>query len=205
MNQHDGNTLSQILRGGLAAVSTFCILTFYTGTAQAAGTLTPVGSADQPVQIRDHHVSVTIHGSFAQTEVRQTFYNPNNKDLEAIYSMPVPKNGSLSEFAITSGETEIQGEVVPRNKANKIYEQEKQNGNDAGVANKNSYQNFEFKIAKVKALAESSIRFTYYQPLKLDTGVGKYVYPLEEGGTDDVGASFWLQNNKVENSFSAER
>jgi Ca-activated chloride channel family protein len=43
----------------------------------------------------------------------------------------------------------------------------------------------------VRANAEVQLRFTYYQPLEIDTGVGRYVYPLEEGGTDEVAKSFW--------------
>ena len=36
---------------------------------QAAGILTPTGSADQPVEILDHHVDVRITDGFAQTRV----------------------------------------------------------------------------------------------------------------------------------------
>lgn len=195
---------NKLLAGATSLLTGLCLaVVSFTGFAQAAGTLTPTGSAKQPIEILDHHVHVVVHGSFAKTEVTQTFFNPNSEDLEAIYTTPVPKHGALSEFAIYVGETEIEGEVVARQKANEIYEKEKSSGNDAGVANKNSYQNYEFKIAKVQANGETRIRFTYYQPLELDTGVGKYVYPLEEGGTDDVGSSFWTRNEKVENSFSA--
>jgi Ca-activated chloride channel homolog len=168
-----------------------CFATF----AHAAGTLTPAGSPHQPVQIRDHQVDVDIIAGFARTEVTQTFFNPNTQDLEAVYSFPVPKSASLSEFSITSGEERIDGEVVPKAKANQIYEEE--------VANKNSYQNFEFKVSRVRAQNETRIRFVYYQPLTIDTGVGRYVYPLEDGGTDDVVNSFWTANTKVENTFSA--
>src|SRR5690349_11851595 len=57
-------------------------------TCHAAGTLTPKGSSDQPIQIRDHHLEVTLNNGFARSEVTQTFYNPNERDLEAIYSFP---------------------------------------------------------------------------------------------------------------------
>lgn len=40
------------------------------------------------------------------------------------------------------------------------------------------------------------------RPLDVDSGVGRYLYPLEEGGTDDVGAGFWIRNPKVEGKFS---
>ncbi len=175
----------------------------WAGSAQAAGTLAPKGSPGQPIQIRDHELTVTILAGFARVEVQQTFFNPNDQDLEAIYSFPVPKSGSLSEYSVTSGETRIDGEVVTKDKANTIYEEEKKQGNDAGVANKNSYQTFEFKIARVAAKAETRMRFVYYQPLRIDTGIGRFVYPLEDGGTDDAAASFWAPNAKVENSFAA--
>ena len=94
----------------------FIILTLSLGitpaVSQAAGILTPIGSGHQPIQIRDHQIKVVINNGFAITEVRQTFYNPNGKDLEAMYSFPIPKSASLSEVTIFVGEREIQGEVL---------------------------------------------------------------------------------------------
>ncbi len=56
--------------------------------AFAAGTLTPVGSAHAPIQIREHVVDVVIDNGFARTEVRQVFFNPSDTDLEAVYGFP---------------------------------------------------------------------------------------------------------------------
>ena len=168
----------------------------------AAGILTATGSNRQPVQIRDHHVNVVINNGFAMTEVYQTFYNPNPEDLEAMYSFPLPKSASLSEVTIYAGEREIHGEVLEKQKARQIYEDEKSRGNDSGLAEKNEFYTFEFKVYPVPARDETKIRFLYYQPLKIDTGIGRYLYPLQDGGTDDAGMSFWTTNTKVENAFS---
>ncbi|MCU0793973.1 MAG: VIT and VWA domain-containing protein [Opitutaceae bacterium] len=157
----------------------------------AAGTLTPLGSPQQPVQIRSHEVNVTINNGFAQTEVIQTFFNPNPADLEAIYAFPVPKSASLSAVTIMNGEKVLQGEVLPKADAERAYEEEKASGNDAGLATQEAFQTYRFKVSPVRANAEVQLRFTYYQPLEIDTGVGRYVYPLEEGGTDEVAQSFW--------------
>jgi Ca-activated chloride channel homolog len=182
------------------------ILIFALGMAasdgQAAGILTPIGSPHQPIQIRDHHVNVIINNGFAMTEVQQTFYNPNPETLEAMYSFPLPKSASLSEVTIYVGEREINGEVLEKQKAGQIYEDEKSRGNESGLAEKNEFYTFEFKVYPVAAHDETKIRFLYYQPLKIDTGVGRYLYPLEDGGTDEVGQSFWTTNAKVENAFS---
>ena len=168
----------------------------------AAGILTPLGSGHQPIQIRDHHVNVVINNGFAMTEVQQTFYNPNNQDLEALYSFPLPKNASLSEVTIYVGEREINGEVLEKQKAQQVYEDEKSRGNQAGLAEKNEFYTFDFKVHPVPANDETKIRFLYYQPLSIDTGIGRYLYPLEDGGTDEAGMSFWTTNAKVENTFS---
>src|SRR5262249_29895890 len=118
-----------------ALLTVICASSLY-----AAGTLKPTGSPEQPIQIRDHHVQVVINNGFARTEVVQTFFNPNAADLEAIYSFPVPKSGSLAQVTAQMGEKEIHGEVLPKREADALYEDEKSKGNDTGVAKKNTYQ-----------------------------------------------------------------
>lgn len=184
-----------------------CLVTaalFFGGifSAIAGGTLTPAGSPQQPIQIRDHQVNVVLNNGFAQTEVLQTFFNPNPQDLEAVYAFPVPRSASLSEVTLTTGEKTLDGEVLPKKEAEAIHEEEKKAGNDTGLASKNGYQTFEFRVAPVRANSEVRLRFVYYQPLELDTGVGRYVYPLEEGGTDEAAKSFWTTNSQVEGQFS---
>jgi Ca-activated chloride channel family protein len=188
------------MRRGILALALGAQLS--SGRVEAAGNLKPRGSHHADIEIRDHHVAVVINNGFAATEVTQTFFNPNAEDLEAIYSFPLPRSASLSEFEVFLGETAIQGEVLERAEATRIYEEERDQGNDAGLASKNGCQTFQFQVSPVRAGSETRVRFLYYQPLEIDAGVGRYLYPLEEGGTDDAGASFWLRNPKVEGKLS---
>lgn len=185
----------------LSTAVALTVVAFTTTSAHAGGTLTPVGSAHAPIQIRSHQVNVTINNGFAQTEVLQTFFNPNPASLEAIYTFPVPTGASLAEITIDNGERTLAGEVLPKAEAEATYEEEKAAGNDAGLGSKHGYRNFEFKVSPVRANSEARLRFVYYQPLEIDTGVGRYVYPLEEGGTDEVAQSFWTANDQVEGDF----
>lgn len=170
----------------------------------AAGTLQPVEENHAPIEIRDHHVSVTINNGFVRTRVTQTFYNPNDVDLEGIYAFPVPESASLSEMRMISGETTLEGEVIPRDEAERIYGEEKSKGNETGLASKESYQRFTFKLYPIRAGSECRMEIVYYQPVDIDTGIGRYVYPLEEGGTDQEQESFWLNNDVVTSQFSVE-
>jgi Ca-activated chloride channel family protein len=188
----------------LARVPLALLILAAAGAAGAAGTLTPLGSSDAPIAIRDHQVRVVIDNGFARTEVTQTFYNPNPVDLEGIYAFPVPLSASLSEVTITSGGHEIQGEVVAREEAERIYHEEKSRGNDAGLAEKHGYQTFEFRVSPIRQRDETRLRFVYYQPLEIDTGIARYLYPLEDGGTDAIAKSFWVPNEKVEGTFSVD-
>jgi Ca-activated chloride channel family protein len=190
----------KLLQGGLAVA----LVLMLPAIAHGAGTLKPKGSAEQEIKIQDHHINVTINNGFARTEVIQTFHNPNQQDLEAIYTCPVPESASLSEYTIYAGETELHGEVVAKEEAERIYQEEKNKGNDAGLAKKESYKSYQFHVARVPANDQTRIRYVYYQPLQIDTGIGRYVYPLEEGGTDDAAESFWERNEKVESTFSAD-
>lgn len=167
----------------------------------AGGTLTPVGSAHAPIAIRSHQVNVVLNNGFARTEVIQTFFNPNADDLEAIYSFPIPKSASLAEVTIQNGERTLQGEVLPKGEAQAAYEEEKARGNDAGLTTRNGLQTFEFRISPVRAGSEVQLRFVYYQPLEIDTGVGRYVYPLEDGGTEEIARNFWTANTQVDGQF----
>jgi Ca-activated chloride channel family protein len=176
----------------------------------AAGTLTPVGSVDAPIQIKEHTVDVVIDNGFARTEVNQVFFNPNPKDLEAVYGFPVPSNSSLSEITIRSGDVVLNGEVIEAKEAKKVYQEERDAGNDAGLGecactrekDEVEYMSYKFSVSKVRANGETHIRFVYYQPLKIDTGVGRYIYPLADGATDEAAKSFWTRNAKVEQRFA---
>ncbi|MHC4210202.1 MAG: VIT domain-containing protein, partial [Planctomycetota bacterium] len=61
-----------------------------TGSARAAGLLTPADVTLPPLRVTDHLVDVAIHDQVALTEVTQTFHNDTNRRLEATYVFPLP-------------------------------------------------------------------------------------------------------------------
>ena len=112
----------------------------------AAGLLKPIGgSDDSALSITSHRVDVTINNGFVRTEVDQTFSNSSPSALEGIYSFPLPKQASLSELSLWVNGQEILGEVVEKQRAKKIYEEQKAQGNQTALAEKNDYKTFEVK------------------------------------------------------------
>ncbi|MEJ2456281.1 MAG: VIT and VWA domain-containing protein, partial [Candidatus Thiodiazotropha sp.] len=169
---------------------------------QAAGLLQPKDGSLPPLEIRDHQVSVVIEEGYAVTRVEQVFYNPHDRDLEAHYSFPVPEHGSVAEFTLWIDGKPVTGEVLERKEARRVYEEEKAAGRDAGLTEKEQYKTFEVQVSPVRAGQETRIRLVYLQPAHVDTGIGRYVYPLEEGGVDEQKLAFWTANEQVQRQFS---
>ena len=171
-------------------------------SAMAAGLMTPVDSSKPALAIKSHHVDVTIEAGYAVTEIDQTFSNPHQQDLEAIYSFPIPEKGVVSEFTIWIDGKPVIGEVLEKKTAKQLYEEEKAAGRDAGLTEKKQHYRFEVKVSPVRAQQETRIRLVYMQAVDIDNSMGRYVYPLEEGETDDQANAFWSYDPVVEEDFS---
>lgn len=168
----------------------------------AAGLLKPIQGGQDSVKMKTHQVDVTINNGFARTQVSQVFVNTGQADLEAVYSFPVPKQASLSELSLWIDGREVVGEVLAKERANKVYQEQKAKGNDTAIAEKNDFKTFDVKVYPVKAGQETRVRLVYYQPLEIDLNVGRYVYPLEEGGVDEERTSFWSVDSTVLETLS---
>ncbi len=187
-----------LLRSTLAATATWLLI----GSANAAGLLTPVDGSLPALAIKDHHVDVVIEDGYAITTVEQVFHNPHNQDLEAHYSFPVPQKGAVAEFTLWIDGKPVTGEVLEKQAARQIYETEKAAGHDAGLTEQDAYRTFDVLVTPVRAQADTRVRLVYLQPAHVDTGIGRYVYPLEEGGVDEAKLAFWTANEKVTDAFS---
>jgi Ca-activated chloride channel family protein len=169
---------------------------------QAAGLLTPSDGSLPPLDLKAHDVTIVIEDGYAVTTVEQVFHNPHGRDLEAIYSFPVPEHGAVGEFTLWIDGKPVTGEVLEKQEARRIYEEEKQAGREAGLAAKDRYKTFDISVSPVRAGGDTRTRLVYYQTASVDTGIGRYVYPLEEGGVDEEKLAFWTADPKVSGRFS---
>lgn len=197
------NRLIHPLLRGIAVCSVILIGTVaLAGQASAAGLLTPSDGSKPPLTIQDHRVRVVVEDGYAVTTIEQTFRNPHSTDFEAIYSFPVPEKGAVSGFTYWIDGKPVSGEVLPRKAARDLYETEKSAGREAAITEQDAYKTFDISVTPVRAGKDVRVRLTYMQPAHVDTGVGRYVYPLEEGGVDDMKLAFWTANDVVEGHFS---
>ena len=173
-------------------------------SAWAAGLLHPKGAPGAGAHLESHAVRVVVQNGFARTEVDQVFGNDTDRDFEAVYTFPLPKQASLSELSLWIDGQEVLGEVVEKDRARKIYEEQVAKGNDTAIAEKNDFKTFDIGVGRISAGGRTRVRLVYYQPLEIDLNVGRYLYPLKEGNTDDDRIPFWSVDGNVRGAFSFE-
>lgn len=183
-------------------ISALAAVLLFSHTTQAAGLMTPSAGNLPELEIKQHHVDVVIEDGYAITRVEQVFYNPNNTVLEAIYSFPVPEKASVGEFTYWIDGKPVTGEVLEKKLAREIYAQEKAQGRETAITEKDEYKTFDSSVYPVAPNQEVKIRLVYIQPVHIDHGIGNYVYPLEDGGVDEAKLAFWSYNDAVTEAFS---
>jgi Ca-activated chloride channel family protein len=181
-----------------------CLVISWSPASHAAGLMTPTGSNLPPLEIREHHVSVVIEDGYAVTSIEQVFANPNGIDLEAIYSFPVPEKAAVGEFTYWIDGQAVTGEVLEKEQAREVFEAEKQGGRETALAEQDGFKAFDIAVYPVRAGQDVRIRLSYIQPAHVDSSIGRYLYPLEEGGVDEEKLSFWTYQEAVLERFSFE-
>lgn len=151
------------------------------------------------LRLESHGVSVDIAPGFATTTVDQVLFNPGDADVAARWSFPMPDEAALCELSILAGEVRLEGEVVEKHRAREILRREADEGRTAALAEQDSFYEYIVEITRVPARGRVSVRIVYLQPVEVDGGVGRYVYPLREGNTRDEGPSdFWTMEKVAE-------
>jgi Ca-activated chloride channel family protein len=147
-------------------------------SAHAAGLLIAEGGFGGVLEIEQHDVEVTINNGIAVTQVTQVFRNTENRQVEALFTFPVPKGASVANFSMWIDGREMIGEVIEKERAREIYQSYKQTRRDPGLLEQVDYKTFEMRIFPIGPGAEQRVQIAYYQELDFDDNWVTYVYPL---------------------------
>ena len=160
----------------IAALAT--LAAFPAGRAYGAGLLIANGGFGGQLEIKEQTVNVTINNGIAVTTVTQIFKNDEDRQVEALYTFPVPNKASVSNFSMWINGKEMIGEVLEKKKAREIYNSYKQARRDPGLLEQVDYKTFEMRVFPIAPRAEQKVQVVYYQELDIDRDWATYVYPL---------------------------
>ncbi|MCB1071255.1 MAG: VWA domain-containing protein, partial [Kiritimatiellae bacterium] len=172
MKKTGHNRIHTRLLAGVAGLLTL------TATSHGAGLLIADGGFGGQLQIIEHEVRVSINNGVAVTKVVQVFQNQEDRQVEALYTFPVPRGASVANFSMWINGKEMVGEVLEKEKAREIYNSYKQVRRDPGLLEQVDFRTFEMRIFPIGPKAEQRVEITYYQELESDHDTLRYVYPL---------------------------
>ena len=134
-----------------------------TGSARAAGLLTPADVTLPPLRVTDHLVDVAIHDQVALTEVTQTFHNDTNRRLEATYVFPLPENADLTDFQMTFNGKFVKGEVLAAEEARRVYESIVRRTKDPGLIEFIGRRLLQMRVFPIEPGSDTTIKMRYQQ------------------------------------------
>lgn len=170
----------------LAFALAMAVVAAPTGSARAAGLLVADGGFGGVLEIETHTVDVVINNGIAVTRVTQVFRNTENRQVEALYTFPVPKGASVANFSMWINGKEMVGEVLEKKRARQIYNSYKRRRRDPGLLEQTDYKTFEMRIFPIGPRAQQRVEVTYYQELDFDHDWIRYVYPLATVTRKDI-------------------
>ncbi len=168
----------------LRLISVFFFLSvsgFFTANLHADGFIVPKsrpGERIPPLTVKYHRVTVEIINQVAKTSIDQVFINNHPRDIEGIYIFPLPEKAALSEFAMYIGDERVEGEILDRDQARRIYEDIVRRMKDPALLEYVGRNMFRARVYPIPARGEKRIRLSYTEVLKAEKNLVQYVYPL---------------------------
>lgn len=122
-----------------------------------------------------------VAGWFASTRMTQTFANPLDRPLEAVYVFPLPTTAAVSDFEMRVGSRRVVGVVRRRAEAEAIYADALRRGRTASLLTQERVNVFTQRVGNIAPGSEVDVTVTYFHPLEYDRGRFEYVFPMTVG------------------------
>lgn len=126
-------------------------------------------------------VNASVSGFGAQVTVVQTFTNPTDKPIEAVYTFPLPADSAVNRMRMQVGDRVTEGVVRRREEARAIYEAAKTNGQAAALLDQERPNIFTQSVANILPKSTVKIEISYVQILKYEDGQFEFTYPMVVG------------------------
>jgi len=132
-----------------------------------------------PLQHTD--VDATITGFIARVKVTQTFHNPFDEPIEAVYVFPLPHTGAVDQMTMILGPRRIVGVLERREVARRIYEEALAQGRTASLLEQERPNVFTQSVGNIQPGQDVHIEISYVDVLKYDLGVYEFHFPMVVG------------------------
>ena len=126
-------------------------------------------------------VKANIAGFIARVTVTQTFHNPYDEKIEAVYVFPLPHTAAIDDMTMTVGERRIVGLIKRRAEAQAIYQEAIQQGKTASLLEQERPNIFTQSVGNIQPNDEVRIEISYVDVLDYDMGTYEFHFPMVVG------------------------
>ena len=126
-------------------------------------------------------VKANISGFIARVTVTQTFHNPYDEKIEAVYVFPLPHTAAIDDMTMTVGERRIVGLIKRRAEAQALYQAAIQHGKTASLLEQERPNIFTQSVGNIQPNDEIRIKISYVDVLDYDMGTYEFHFPMVVG------------------------
>ncbi len=160
-----------------------------------------------PAPILKTDAQIAITGIIARTMLKQEFVNPSReKDdwAEGIYVFPLPETAAVDHLRMKVGERTIVGEIKERTEAKKVYEQAKQEGKRASLAEQERPNVFTTSVANIAPGDRVTVEIEYQETIHYDQGTFSLRFPMVVGPRYIPGTPVIMEDQKPGTGWSLD-
>ena len=142
-----------------------------------------VKTEDEIVECPLKHTDVKaiISGFIARVTVTQTFENPYDEKIEAVYVFPLPHTAAVDDMTMVIGERRVVGLIKRRAEARAMYERAINQGATASLLEQERPNIFTQSVGNIKPGKEIRIEISYVDVLNYDMGTYEFHFPMVVG------------------------
>ena len=137
------------------------------------------GVIECPLKHTDVQAEVT--GFIAHVKVTQTFRNPTQEKIEAVYVFPLPHEAAVDDMTMVIGDRRIVGLIKQRAEARNIYEQALLAGQTTALLEQERPNIFTQSVGNIEPDKDVNIEISYVDTLRYDLGTYEFHFPMVVG------------------------
>jgi hypothetical protein len=134
-----------------------------------------------PCPLQHTDVDVRISAFLSRVNVTQTYQNPYEKKIEAVYTFPLSHRAAVDRMTMTIGDRVVVGEVKERELARRIYEAAREQGYVASLLEQERPNIFTQSVANIEPGAKVTVKISYVEVLQSADGTYSFDFPMVVG------------------------
>ena len=132
----------------------------------------------QEMRLEELSARAAVHGMLSLTELDLTFRNPHPRRMEGRFTCVLPPGAAISRFAKEVNGRLMEGEVVERLKANRVYDEILHQMRDPALLEQDQGNRFSARVFPIEAGARVRLVLSYSRLLPLRGGKRTFSLPL---------------------------